>query len=378
MIVFKAPKDKALAALQSVCGIVERRQTLPILANVLLEKSGHALQMTTSDQEIQIRATTDLGGDAQDLRATVGAHKLMDILKTMPGDQVVSLEMQPEKMLLKGGKSRFVLQTLSADDFPLVKEAETFAEPFNVPQKTLKELLAQVSFAMAVQDIRYYLNGILFVAEGQSLTLVATDGHRLAYAQAALDAPVPRQQSVILPRKTVLELQRLLSDVAGDDTPPIGMQFASNQARFRFGSMEFVSKLIEGKFPDYQRVIPQEGSHQNRVTLGRAPLLASLQRASAIIANDEKVKGVHLTLDNGTLRVVASNGKTQEEATDEMDIDYGGAPIDISFNVAYLADALSHMAQEMVTLALQDGNSAMLLTIPGNAHFKYVVMPMRL
>jgi len=223
MIVFKAPKDKALAALQSVCGIVERRQTLPILANVLLHKSGHALQMTTSDQEIQIRATTDLGGDAQDVRITVGAHKLMDILKTMPGDQSVSLEMQPDKLLLKGGKSRFILQTLSADDFPLVKEAEEFAGAFAVPQKTLKDLLAQVSFAMAVQDIRYYLNGILFVAHEQSLTLVATDGHRLAYATAALVAPVP-QQSVILPRKTVLELQRLLSDTAaqaGEDAPHI-------------------------------------------------------------------------------------------------------------------------------------------------------------
>ncbi|MEG1042697.1 MAG: DNA polymerase III subunit beta, partial [Pseudomonas sp.] len=210
MIVLKATQDKVLAVLQQVAGIVERRHTLPILANVLIKKTGNALQLTTSDLEIQIRTTAELGGDTGDFTTTVGARKLIDILKTMPGDQTVSLETQQSKMVLKGGKSRFTLQTLPAEDFPLVQESAAFGPAFSVPQKVLKDLLGQVSFSMAVQDIRYYLNGILFVAEGKQLSLVATDGHRLAWASATLDVEVPKQE-VILPRKTVLELQRLLS-----------------------------------------------------------------------------------------------------------------------------------------------------------------------
>src|SRR6218665_3934614 len=183
MIVLKATQDKVLAVLQSVAGIVERRHTLPILANVLIRKTGNALQLTTSDLEIQIRTTAELGGDVGDFTTTVGARKLIDILKTMPGDQTVSLESSQSKLILKGGKSRFTLQSLPAEDFPLVQASPAFS----VPQKVLKDLLSQVSFAMAVQDIRYYLNGILFVAEGQQLSLVATDGHRLAFACATLD-----------------------------------------------------------------------------------------------------------------------------------------------------------------------------------------------
>ena len=223
MIVLKATQDKVLAVLQSVAGIVERRHTLPILANVLLRKTGNAIQLTTSDLEIQIRTTAELGGDTGDFTTTVGARKLIDILKTMPSDQTVSLESSQSKLILKGGKSRFTLQTLPAEDFPLVQEAASFGPAFSVPQKVLKSLLGQVSFAMAVQDIRYYLNGILFVAEGTTLSLVATDGHRLAFASAQLDVEVPKQE-VILPRKTVLELQRLLSDADGaieNDTWPI-------------------------------------------------------------------------------------------------------------------------------------------------------------
>ncbi|HRL55552.1 MAG TPA: DNA polymerase III subunit beta, partial [Acidovorax temperans] len=198
MIVLKATQDKVLAVLQSVAGIVERRHTLPILANVLIRKTGNALQLTTSDLEIQIRTTAELGGDTGDFTTTVGARKLIDILKTMPGDQTVSLESSQSKLILKGGKSRFTLQSLPAEDFPLVQESAAFGPVFAVPQKTLKDLLGQVSFAMAVQDIRYYLNGILFVAEGKTLSLVATDGHRLAFASATLDVEVPKQE-VILP-----------------------------------------------------------------------------------------------------------------------------------------------------------------------------------
>ncbi len=368
MIVLKATQDKVLGVLQSVSGIVERRHTLPILANVLIRKTGNQVQLTTSDLEIQIRTTVEMDGDSGNFTTTVGARKLIDILRTMPADQTVSLESSQAKLILKGGKSRFTLQTLPAEDFPLVQEAASFGPVFSVPQKTLKDLLNQVSFAMAVHDIRYYLNGILFVAEGKQLSLVATDGHRLAFANATLDVEVPRQE-VILPRKTVLEMQRLLSDAEG----AIEMQFASNQAKFSFGGMEFVTKLVEGKFPDYNRVIPK--NHKNHVTLGRAPLLASLQRTA--ILTSEKFKGVRLNIEPGTLRV-ASNNAEQEEAVDELDIDYGGDAIEIGFNVTYLIDALGNMEQEMVKLELADANSSALITIPENATFKYVVMPMRI
>ena len=368
MIVLKATQDKVLSVLQSVSGIVERRHTLPILANVLIRKTGTSLQLTTSDLEIQIRTTAELDGDTGNFTTTIGARKLIDILRTMPVDQTVSLESSQSKVILKGGKSKFTLQTMPAEDFPLVQESANFGPAFSVPQKTLKDLLSQVSFAMAVHDIRYYLNGILFVAEGKQLSLVATDGHRLAFASATLDVEVPKQE-VILPRKTVIEMQRLLSEADG----AIEMQFANNQAKFSFEGMEFVTKLVEGKFPDYNRVIPK--NHKNIITLGRVALLASLQR-TAILTSD-KFKGVRLNIDPGTLRV-ASNNAEQEEAVDELDIDYAGDSIEIGFNVTYLIDALTNMTQEMVRVELSDSNSSALLTIPENATFKYVVMPMRI
>lgn len=368
MIVLKATQDKVLSVLQSVAGIVERRHTLPILANVLIRKTGSALQLTTSDLEIQIRTTAELDGDAGNFTTTIGARKLIDILRTMPSDQTVSLESNQSKLILKGGKSRFTLQSLPAEDFPLVQEAANFGPSFSVPQKTLKELLHQVSFAMAVHDIRYYLNGILFVAEGKQLSLVATDGHRLAFASATLDVEVPRQE-VILPRKTVLEMQRLLSDKEG----AIEMQFAGNQAKFTFDGMEFVTKLVEGKFPDYNRVIPK--NHKNTITMGRTALLATLQRTA--ILTSEKFKGVRLNLEPGVLRVASSNAE-QEEAVDELEIDYNGDAIEIGFNVTYLIDALTNMDQDMVQVDLADSNSSALITIPENTTFKYVVMPMRI
>ncbi|OGB06132.1 MAG: DNA polymerase III subunit beta [Burkholderiales bacterium RIFCSPHIGHO2_12_FULL_69_20] len=368
MIVLKAPQQKLLEALQSVAGIVERRHTLPILANVLLRKTGEDIEFTTSDLEIQVRTQATLGGDAGNLSTTVGARKLIDILRTLPPDQVVTLSAAANKLTLTGGKSRFTLQTLPADDFPLVNEAVDFGPAFAVPQKTLKTLINQVHFAMAVHDIRYYLNGILFVAEGRQLTLVATDGHRLGLAQAQLETDIPKQE-VILPRKTVLELQRLLKD---EDTP-IEMRFAGNQARFNFSGMEFVTKLVEGKFPDYNRVIPK--NHKNAVILGRATLLASLQRA-AILTSD-KFKGVRVNIEPGTLRIASSNAE-QEEAKEEIEIDYAGDTIEVGFNVTYLMDALTNISQDMVKIELQDGNASALITVPEQTGFKYVVMPMRI
>jgi DNA polymerase-3 subunit beta len=379
MIVLKAPQEKLLAALQAVAGIVERRHTLPILANVLLRKNGETIEFTTSDLEIQVRTSAGLGGDAGSLSTTVGARKMIDILRTLPSDQVVSLTASGAKLTLQGGKSRFTLQTLPAEDFPLVNEAVDFGPAFSVPQKTLKALINQVHFAMAVHDIRYYLNGILFVAEGKTLTLVATDGSRLALAQAQLETDIPKQE-VILPRKTVLELMRLLKDgkdskdVEGNEADAmIEMRFAGNQAKFSFSGMEFVTKLVEGKYPDYNRVIPK--NHKNIITLGRQPLLASLQRAA--ILTSEKFKGVRLNIEPGALKIASSNAE-QEEAKEELEIDYDGPAIEVGFNVTYLMDALGNIGHEMVRLEMHDGSSAALITVPEQEGFKYVVMPMRI
>ncbi|WP_343635091.1 DNA polymerase III subunit beta [Roseateles sp.] len=374
MIVLKDSQDKVLAALQAVSGIVERRHTLPILANVLVRKQGRQVELTTSDLEIQVRTTVEFDGDDGDFSTTIGARKLIDILRSMPSDQTVSLTSNQNKMTLQGGKSRFTLQTLPADDFPLVQEAADFGPAFSVPQKTLKGLINQVHFAMAVHDIRYYLNGILFVAEGKMLTLVATDGHRLALAQAETDTEMPKQE-VILPRKTVLELMRLLKDggKGDDESAPIEMRFAGNQAKFSFSGMEFVTKLVEGKFPDYNRVIPK--NHRFHVILGRQPLLAALQRAA--ILTSEKFKAVRLSFDPGLLSIASSNAE-QEEAKEELEIDYGGDQIETGFNVTYLMDVLSNMSQDMVRVDLNDSSSSALLSIPEHNGFKYVVMPMRI
>lgn len=374
MIVLKAAQEKILAALQSVGGIVERRHTLPILANVLIRKSGAEIELITSDLEIQISTTAQLEGDSDNYATTVGAKKLGDILKSLASDQTVSLTANQNKLTLQGGKSRFVLQTLPAEDFPLVQEAADFGPAFSIPQKTLKMLISQVHFAMAVHDIRYYLNGILFVAEGKTLTLVATDGHRLALSQATLDVEMPKQE-VILPRKTVLELQRLLKDDSkGEESEKlIEMRFAGNQAKFSFGGLHFVTKLVEGKFPDYNRVIPK--NHKHHITLGRATLLASLQRAA--ILTSEKFKGVRMNVAPGLLSIASSNAE-QEEAKEELEIDYGGDSFEIGFNVGYLMDVLANMSQDMVTVSLHDSNSSALITNPEYEGFKYVVMPMRI
>ena len=369
MIVLKTAQEKVLSALQAVSGIVERRHTLPILANVLIRKTGPQIELTTSDLEIQVRTTAELGGDGGNFATTVGARKLIDILRSMPVDQVVTLTANQNKLTLQGGKSRFTLQTLPSDDFPLVQEAADFGPMFSVPQRALKGLINQVHFAMAVHDIRYYLNGILFIAEGTTLTLVATDGHRLALAQSTLDTAVPNKQEVILPRKTVLELQRLLKD----EETAIELRFANNQAKFVFSGMEFVTKLVEGKFPDYNRVIPK--NHRNAVVLGRAPLLASLQRA-AILTSD-KFKGVRVNIEPGLLRIASSNAE-QEEAKEELEVDYNGDAIEIGFNVTYLIDVLANSPHDMVKLELQDSAASALFSIPEQPGFKYVVMPMRI
>lgn len=371
MIIVKAPQAELLGAIQRVLGIVERRHALPILANLLLRKTGASIEFTTSDLELQLRTVATLGGDAAAFATTVNARKLAEILRAMPPDQAVTLSADKDKLSLQGGKSRFTLMTLPAEAFPLVAQAEDHGPTFEVPQAALKSLLDQVAFAMAVQDIRYFLNGVLFIAEGARLTLVATDGNRLALAHATLESELPRRE-VILPRKTVLELQRLLHDGgAGDE--PVQVRFGAAQASFVFNDVEFISKLVEGRFPDYRRVIPSGNLHT--LTLARASLMAALQRAA--ILTSEKFRGVRLSLAPGALRIASSNAQ-QEEANEEIDVDYGGESIEIGFNVGYLVDVLGNTNADTVTLALNDAHSSVLFTFAERAEFQCVVSPMRL
>lgn len=376
MVLIKTHRDTLLAPLLSVSGIVEKRHTLPILSNVLLEKRGEKLTLLATDIEIQITTSTVGAMGDGDGAVTVGARKLQDILRSLPESAEVSLTLEEKRLQIRAGKSRFNLQTLPADDFPIMALTEGETTRFSVTQKEFRQLLAQTQFSMAAQDVRYYLNGLLLIVDSKELRAVATDGHRLAYASMTLtDAPEQLRKEgaarmeLILPRKTVLELNRLLID----SDQPLNIEMAPNQIRFQFGQTNLVSKLIDGKFPDYERVIP--ATLKNIVTLNRAVLLQSMIRA-AILTN-EKFRGVRLLLSEGSLKIMAANAE-QEEALEEIEVDYSGDPLDVGFNVGYLLDVLNNTAVESVEWGFNDANSSALLTIPGNERFKYVVMPMRI
>src|SRR6476620_3519861 len=284
MLKIRTTNDKLLGPLQQVTGIVERRHTLPILSNVLITAGDGRVDFLATDLEVQITSTATLDGNAEGT-VTAGARKLFDILRSLPDDAEVSLEAKENRMTVKAGKSRFNLQTLAAADFPRMVEAKDASKTLTLPQKALKQALQLVQFAMAVQDIRYYLNGVLFSVDKDALRTVATAGHRLSFASQALGSDHGSVEA-ILPRKTVIELIKLLAD----SDEPVSLAIGSNQVRFSFGDIEIVSKIVEGKFPDYQKVIPT--THRNMVTLDRGTLTQSLNRA-AILSN-EKIRGVRL------------------------------------------------------------------------------------
>jgi DNA polymerase-3 subunit beta len=360
-------RDALLKPLQAVSGIVERRQTLPILANVLLEQKDGRLFVTATDLEMQITANSELAGK-QDQSVTVGARKLQDLLRALPEDSSLNMDTAAGKMTVRAGRSRFNLQTLPAADYPRIGLSKEQLQTITLPQREFKGLLKLAEFAMAQQDIRYYLNGMLLVIDKDSLQAVATDGHRLSYASIAVAGNYSRQE-VILPRKTVLELSKLLDD--SDATVTIDL--LANQVRFRFSNIELVSKVVDGKFPDYNRVIPS--GHPKQIELSRPDLLQALQRA-AILSN-EKFRGVRLVLGTDQLKIICTNSE-QEEAEEEMEIGYKGDPLDIGFNITYLLDVLHNLSADRVILALGDANSSALVTIPERSDYKYVVMPMRI
>jgi DNA polymerase-3 subunit beta len=360
-------RDALLKPLQAVSGIVERRQTLPILANVLLEQKDGHLFVTATDLEMQITANSELASK-QDQSVTVGARKLQDLLRALPEESLINVDTAAGKMTVRAGRSRFNLQTLPAGDYPRIGLAQEQLQTISLPQRDFRGLLKLAEFAMAQQDIRYYLNGMLLVIDKGTLQAVATDGHRLSYASIAVPGNYSRQE-VILPRKTVLELGKLLEDVDAELT----IDVLANQVRFRFSNIELVSKVVDGKFPDYNRVIPS--GHAKQLDLSRAELLQALQRA-AILSN-EKFRGVRLVLGTDQLKIICTNSE-QEEAEEELEVAYKGEALDIGFNITYLLDVLHNLAAERVVLALGDANSSALITMPERSDYKYVVMPMRI
>jgi DNA polymerase III subunit beta len=365
----RATRDAILKPLQTVAGIVEKRHTLPILANVLLRKNGEQVSFLATDVEIQIETSASLGPGKDEAATTVSAKKLSDILRALPEGVEVSIAVTGKKATIQAGRSKFSLQLLGAEEFPTVSINTAFTASFALPQKKMKHLFQMVHFAMAQQDIRYYLNGLLMVTEGDKVRVVATDGHRLAYCEATVEGAAMARTEVIIPRKTVLELQRLLAD--SDD--PITIDVAANQVRLKFGEVTMVSKLVEGKFPDYQRVIPQ--GYKKCIELERDLIGSTLSRAS--ILTSDKFKGVRLSLSDSTLKVQTNNAE-QEEALEEVEIDYTGEPLEIGFNVSYLQDVLANLKTEKVQIELGDANSSALISVPGDPTFKYVVMPMRI
>ncbi|MCA2999291.1 MAG: DNA polymerase III subunit beta [Rhodocyclaceae bacterium] len=369
MFTIKAKNSTLLGPLQFVTGIVERRHTLPILSNVLIDVEDSAVHFLATDLEVQIRATAKLESVHKPGSLTVGAKKLQDILRALPPDADTALETKESRLTVKAGKSRFALQTLAAADFPKIAEAKDEATQVTIPQREFRRVLGLVQFAMAVQDIRYYLNGVLISCDGTTVRVVATDGHRLSMASYKLAEAVGKIEA-ILPRKTVLELIKLLDE--SDD--PILMKMHQNQVKFTFAGIEIVSKIVEGKFPDYTKVIPS--GYSNHVQLNRLEFQAALQRAS-ILSND-KIRGVRLVFTKDSLSIICSNNE-QEEAEESLAITYDRDAMDIAFNIAYLLDALGHLSTETIQFSLGEANmSSALLTQPGSEDFKYVVMPMRI
>ena len=361
------PRDALLKPLQAVSGIVERRQTLPILANILLEQKDGRLFVTATDLEMQITAYSEFAGK-QDQSITVAARKLQDLLRALPEDAVLNVDTAAGKMTVRAGRSRFNLQTLPAADYPRIGLAQEQLQTISLPQRDFRGLLKLAEFAMAQQDIRYYLNGMLLVIDKGSLQAVATDGHRLSYASLVVPGDYSRQE-VILPRKTVLELGKLLEDSEAEVT----IDVLANQVRFRFSNIELVSKVVDGKFPDYNRVIPS--GHSKQLDLSRTELLQALRRA-AILSN-EKFRGVRLVLGSAQLKIICTNSE-QEEAEEELEVGYKGEALDIGFNITYLLDVLHNLAADQVVLALGDANSSALITMRERNDYKYVVMPMRI
>jgi DNA polymerase-3 subunit beta len=363
---FSAAREVILKPLQTVVGVVERRQTMPILSNVLLAVDGGRLRVTATDLEVEMVAEAEVevegGGEV-----TVPGRKLHEIFRALPEGSTVDVALAGERLTVKAGRSRFTLSTLRAADFPTVEEIAA-KQTLKVAQKELRGLIEKTHFSMAQQDVRYYLNGLLLETEGKKLRAVATDGHRLALSEIELDAPAARDEQVIVPRKGILELNRLL-----DGESDVSISLGTNHVRVQIDGVRLTSKLIDGRFPEYARVIPNQP--RNVITANQRLLREALQR-TAILSN-EKYRGVRLELSGNTV-VLQANNPEQEEAMETLEVEYTGEAMEIGFNVNYLLDALAAVESEQVELGVTDANSSCLIREPGVDRTKFVVMPMRL
>jgi DNA polymerase-3 subunit beta len=363
----KTQREQLLKPLQHVIGVVERRQTLPVLSNVLLTARDEELTFTATDLVVELVTKVHLSIDEPG-EATPTARKLLAILRTLPAEAMVSLAFQNGKALLHCERSRFSLATLPAADFPTLEDI-SFEGQLRISPPDLKNLIERTHFAMAQQDVRYYLNGLLLDHQGSKLCTVATDGHRLALCEYEVMADSPVNQQIIVPRKGVQELLRLLGDMETDAVLRIG----SNHIQVVLEDIRFTSKLIDGKFPDYRRVIPPEG--ERVILVDRLALRNALTR-TAILSND-KYRGVRLQAEDWLLRLQAHNPE-QEEAEEEIEVNYQGGPFEIGFNATYLLDALGALSSELVKLSFTDANSSCLIQDTEGGTCKYVIMPMRL
>ena len=364
---FTVSREALLKPLQLVAGVVERRQTLPVLANVLIVLDGNNLSLTGTDLEVEIIARLQIeeGGESGEL--TVPARKLVDICRSLPDDAVIKITEENQRVILKSGRSRFTLSTLPASDFPSVDQADGDLK-FTCEQKDIKRLIDRTGFAMAQQDVRYYLNGMLWEVQEGQLRAVATDGHRLAMCTRPIAVATENKIQAILPRKGVAELARLLDGEEG-----VEVILGDNHIRVITEDYTFTSKLVDGKFPEYDRVIPKGG---DKVVFGDRNELRQAFARTAILSN-EKYRGVRLLLSDGQLVIMANNPE-QEEAEEQVTVDYSGDSLEIGFNVSYLQDVTSVLDSDSVKIIVSDSNSSALLEEPEGGDSIYVVMPMRL
>jgi DNA polymerase-3 subunit beta len=364
---FSLQREVLLKPLQQVVNVVERRQTLPVLANLLVSVEGGKVSLTGTDLEVEMIARTDVE-QAEDGETTIPARKLFEIVRALPDGSRLSFSLSGDRVTVQAGRSRFTLATLPSKEFPAIDDLE-LVERIQVPEAGLKELIERTAFAMAQQDVRFYLNGLLFDLRENALRCVATDGHRLALCEAALPDGAKTRKQIILPRKGVLELQRLLE--GGDRI--VELEVGRNHVRVRREDVTFTSKLIDGRFPDYEAVIPIGADKE--VKMEREVLRAALQRA-AILSN-EKYRGVKVEVSPGQVRIVAHNPE-QEEAVEEIEAQTTVDNLSIGFNVTYLLDALSALREDHVLLNLRDANSSALVREASHSRSRHVVMPLRL
>lgn len=360
-------RDELLKALQYVMGAVERRQTLPILGNILFRAQQGLLSLTATDLEIEMVCIVKTDA-LPDFETTIPARKIIDICKALPDNSNISFTVEDSKVLLECGRSRFTLLTLPAKDFPGLDDIDSQHE-FTIPQKALKSLIEKTSFAMAQQDVRYYLNGILVELSTGLIKLVATDGHRLALSEYVVDIELPVDKQIIIPRKGVMELAKLLNP---SDTP-VKLTLSQNHIKLETEELSFISKLIDGKFPDYNRVIPADSN--KIMSVSRSLLKQSMSRIS--ILSNEKYRGIRLTLTSGNLAIQANN-PDQEEAEEELEVNFDETEVEIGFNVTYIIDVLNVLTSEDVQFKLKDSNSSCIISDTNDPSSLYVVMPMRL